>query len=136
MCDNHHYNLEEEERLVITTTVGTLAQREGCHYDTMAKMTVMVTSMQDRLQDRLVDMRTTTSSDIIRPTDRLQELRLKLLAFFSQKCLYFMANAKLPNRPAFALLPVHYAFSAFSLYRVRIADFEIRPTGFIVTDLG
>ena len=24
-----------------------------------------------------------------------------------QKCLFFMANAKLPNRPGFALLPVH-----------------------------
>ena len=83
VCDNHHYSLEEEERLVITATVGVLAQKEGCHYDTTTRMTVMITTMQDRLQERLVDMRTTTLSDIIRPTDRLQELRLKLLAFFS-----------------------------------------------------
>ena len=34
---------------------------------------------------------------------------------YPPKCLFFMANAKLPNRPGFALLPVHasYAYHSF-----------------------
>ena len=34
------------------------------------------------------------------------------------KCLFFMANAKLPNRPGFALLPVRTSDSATSTCRV------------------
>ena len=69
----------------MTTVTGVQAQGEGCHYDTMTRMTAMVTTMQDRLQERLPAMRPTTSLDyVIRQTDRLQELRLKLFRFFSQ----------------------------------------------------
>ena len=68
----------------MVTTPGALAQGEGCHYDTMTRMTAMVTTMQDRLQERLPVKRTTTSSDyIIRLTDRLQSLRTKCVRFFS-----------------------------------------------------
>ena len=85
MCDYHHYSPEEEERLTtMVTTTGEMAQGEGCHYDTMTRMTAMVTTMQDRLQERSLDKRTTTSSDyIIRLTDRLRMLRSKLYGFFS-----------------------------------------------------
>ena len=86
MCDYHHYSPEEEERLTtMVTTTGEMAQGEGCHYDTMTRMTAMVTTMQDRLQERSLDKRTTTSSDyVIRLTDRLRMLRSKILGFFSQ----------------------------------------------------
>ena len=85
MCDYHHYSLEEEERLTtMVTTTGESAQGEGCHYDTMTRTTAMVATMQDRLQERSLDKRTTTSSDyVIRLTDRLQDLRSKCLRFFS-----------------------------------------------------
>ena len=88
MCDNHHYSPKEEKRRTMTTAIGGYkAQGEGSHYDITTRMTAMVTTMQDRLQERLVDMRTMTSSDyIIRQTDRLRDsLRLKLFAFFSQR---------------------------------------------------
>ena len=79
VCDYHHYSLEEEERLTtMVTTTGEKAQGEGCHYDTMTGSTVMVTTMQDRLQERFERKRTTTSSDyIIRLTDRLLRLGAK-----------------------------------------------------------
>ena len=85
MCDNHHYHSEEEERLTtMVTTTGEMAQGEGCHYDTMTRTTAMVTTMQDRLQERSLDKRSTTSSDcIIRLTDRLLRWGLKILGFFS-----------------------------------------------------
>ena len=85
MCDYHHYSLEEEERLTTrVTTTGVQAQGEGCHYDTTTRMTAVVTTMQDRLQERLSVKRTTTSSDYaIRLTDRLQMMRSKLYGFFS-----------------------------------------------------
>ena len=69
----------------MTTVTGEKTQGEGSHDDSTTRMTAMVTTMQDRLQEGLVDMRTMTSSDyIIRLTDRLRDnLRLKLLAFFS-----------------------------------------------------
>ena len=68
----------------MTTTTGVQAFGEGCHYDTMTGMTAMVTTIQDRLQERFSTMRPTTSLDyVIRQTDRLQELRLKLFRFFS-----------------------------------------------------
>ena len=80
VCDNHHYSLKEEERLAMTTIIGEKALEEGCHYDTMIGMAAMVTTMQDRLQERSSDMRTTTLSDyVIRQTDKL----IKILAFFS-----------------------------------------------------
>ena len=86
VCDNHHYNQKEEERLVMTTVTGdTMALGEGSHYDTTTRKTAMVTTMQDRLQQRSDRREPTTSLDyIIRQTDWL---RLKLLAFFSQLCL-------------------------------------------------
>ena len=69
----------------MVTTTGVQAQGEGRHYDTMTRMTAMVTTMQDRLQERFPTMRPTTSLDyVIRQTDRLQELRLKLFRFFPQ----------------------------------------------------
>ena len=81
MCDYHHYSPEEEDIPAMTTIIGEKALGEGCHYDTMTRMTTMVTTMQDRLQERSSNMRTTTLSDyVIRLTDKL---RLKLLAFFS-----------------------------------------------------
>ena len=65
----------------MTTIIGEKALGEGCHYDTTTRMTAMVTTMQDRLQERSSDMRTTTLSDyVIRQIDKL---RLNLLAFFS-----------------------------------------------------
>ena len=49
-----------------------------------ARTTAMVATMQDRLQERFPTMRPTTSLDyVIRQTDTLQELRLKLFRFFS-----------------------------------------------------
>ena len=81
MCDNDHYHVEEEERL--TTTIGEMmAQGEGSHNDTTTRRTAMTTVMNDRLQERSNDKRTTTSlRDIVRLlTDRL---RLRLLVFFS-----------------------------------------------------
>ena len=85
MCDNHHYSLEEEERpTTMVTTTGEKAQGEGCHYDTMTRTTAMVTTMQDRLQERSLDKRTTTLSDyVIRLTDRLLRLKAKFLDCFS-----------------------------------------------------
>ena len=68
----------------MVTTRGVQAQGEGCHYDTMTRMTAMTTTMQDRLQERSPAMRPTTSLDYVnRQTDRLQELRIKLFRFFS-----------------------------------------------------
>ena len=86
VCDNHHYSPEEEERLTtMITSIGESAQGEGCHYDTMTGSTAMVTTMQDRLQERSSEKRPTTSSDyIIRLTDRLQSLRSKCVRFFSK----------------------------------------------------
>ena len=85
MCDNHYYHSEEEERLTtMVTTTGEIAQGEGCYYDTTTRTTAMVTTMQDRLQERSLDKRTTTSSDyVIRLTDRLFRWGLKILGFFS-----------------------------------------------------
>ena len=85
MCDYHHYSPEEEERLTtMVTTTGEKAQGEGRHYDTMTRTTVMITAMQDRLQERSESKRPTMSSDyIIRLTDRLQSLRSKCMRFFS-----------------------------------------------------
>ena len=61
-----------------TTVLG-----EGNHYDHMTRKTAMVTTMQDRLQERSDKREPTTSLDyIIRQTDWL---RLKLLAFLAQK---------------------------------------------------
>ena len=91
MCDYHHKHLEEEERLTtMVTTTGEKAQGEGCHYDTMTGSTIMVTTMQDRLQERFERKRTTTSSDyIIRLTDRLLRCGTKIVSCFSQKQLFF-----------------------------------------------
>ena len=85
MCDNHHYSLEEEERLTtMVTTTGEKAQGEGCHYDPMTGSTAMVTTMQDRLQERSSVKRPTTSSDyIIRLTDRLRVFGAKMTSCFS-----------------------------------------------------
>ena len=86
VCDYHHYSLEEEERLTtMVTTTGEKAQGEGCHYDAMTGSTAMVTTMQDRLQERF-EKRTTTSSDyIIRLTDRLLRLGAKNFRLFFTK---------------------------------------------------
>ena len=86
MCDNHHYSLKEEERLTtMVTSIGEKAQGEGCHYDSMTGSTIMVTTMQDRLQERS-EKRTRTSSDyVIRLTDRLRVFGAKLTSCFSQK---------------------------------------------------
>ena len=75
MCDYHHYSPEEEERpTTMITTIGGMAQGEGCHYDSMTGSTAMVTTMQDRLQERSESKRTTTSLDyIIRLTDRCRK---------------------------------------------------------------
>ena len=85
MCDYHHYHLEEDERLTTMVTIkGEKAQGEGCHYDTTTRMTAMATTTQDRLQERSLDKRTTTSSDyFIRLTDRLLRLGSKLSDCFS-----------------------------------------------------
>ena len=85
VCDNHHYSPEEEERLTtMITSIGESAQGEGCHYDTMTGSTAMVTTMQDRLQERSSEKRPTMSSDyIIRLTDRLLRLGSKLSDCFS-----------------------------------------------------
>ena len=69
----------------MVTTTGEMAQGEGCHHDTMTRTTAMVTAMQDRLQERSLDKRTTTSSDyVIRLTDRLLRLGSKISDCFSQ----------------------------------------------------
>ena len=80
----------EEERLTtMVTTTGEMAQGEGCHHDRMTRMTAMVTTMQDRLQERSLDKRTTTSSDhIIRLADRLLRLGSKFSDCFSH--LFFI----------------------------------------------
>ena len=85
VCDNHHYNPEEEERLTtMITNIGELAQGEGCHHDTMTGSTAMVTTMKDRLQERSSEKRPMTSSDyIIRLTDRLLRLGVKISSCFS-----------------------------------------------------
>ena len=85
MCDYHHCSPEEEERLTtMVTTTGEKAPGEGCHYDTMTRMTAMATTTQDRLQERSLDKRTTTSSDyVIRLTDRLLRLGSKISDCFS-----------------------------------------------------
>ena len=84
VCDSQYYYPEEEERLT-TMTGDRQAQGEGCLYDSTVRKTEIVTTMQDRLQERLNKIK--TSSDyIIRQTDKL---RLKLLAFFSQSLCYF-----------------------------------------------
>ena len=87
MCDYHHEHLEEDERpTTMVTTTGVLAQGQGCHYDTMTGSTAMVTTMQDRLQERSSTKRPTTSWDyVIRLTDRLRMLRSKFYTFFSQR---------------------------------------------------
>ena len=71
------------ERPAMTTITGdTMALGEGSHYDTTTRKAAMVTTMQDRLQERLDKIR--TSSDyIIRLTD---SLRSKFLAFLSHVC--------------------------------------------------
>ena len=86
VCDYHHYSPEEEERLTtMITTTGEMAQGEGCHCDSMTGSTAMVTTMQDRLQERSESKRTTTSLNyIIRLTDRLRSFGTKILGFFSQ----------------------------------------------------
>ena len=86
VCDYHHYSPEEEERLTtMVTATGEKAQGEGCHYDTMTGSTAMITTMQDRLQERF-EKRTTTSSDyIIRLTDRLLRCGTKIITCFSHK---------------------------------------------------
>ena len=61
MCDYDYYSLEEEERQTMITRVMT-AQGEGSHYDTTTRMTAMTTIMQDRLQERSIDKRDTTTS--------------------------------------------------------------------------
>ena len=85
VCDYDHYHPEEEERLTtMVTTIGESAQGEGCHYDTMTGSTAMVTTMQDRLQERSSVKRPTTSLDyVIRLTDRLQSLGAKISDCFS-----------------------------------------------------
>ena len=83
MCDYHHYSPEEEERRTMVTTTGAQAQGEGCHYNTMTRMTVMTTTMQDRLQERSPAMRPPTSLDyVIRLTDRLRSLLTKCMRSF------------------------------------------------------
>ena len=84
VCDYHHHSPEEEERLTTMVTVtGGKAQGEGCHYDSMTGSTVMVTTMQDRLQEKSECKRTTTSLDyIIRLTDKLQSLRQNVCVSF------------------------------------------------------
>ena len=72
MCDNHHYSPKEEERLRLpmTTIIGEKALGEGCHYDTTTRVTAIVTTMQDRLQERLDRREPTTSLDyVVRLTD-------------------------------------------------------------------
>ena len=87
VCDYDHYHPEEEERLTtMVNTTGESAQGEGRHYDTMTGLTAMVTTMQDRLQERSSVKRPTTSLDyVIRLTDRLQSLGTKISDCFSQK---------------------------------------------------
>ena len=68
----------------MVTNTGGMAQGEGCHYDTTTRMTVITTSMQDRLQERIPAKRTTTPSDyIIRLTDRLLRCGTKIITCFS-----------------------------------------------------
>ena len=105
MCDYHHEHLEEDERpTTMVTTTGVLAQGEGCHYDTMTGSTAMVTTMQDRLQERLPTKRPTTSLDyVIRLTDRLRMLRSKFYTFFSQIHFSFCLSdaSAIPPPPCF-----------------------------------
>ena len=99
MCDYHHNHLEEEERLTtMVTTTGGMAQGEGCHYDTMTGSTAMVTTTQDRLQERSESKRTTTSLDyIIRQTDRLLRWGSKISGFFSQKHMTPYSRSQTPD---------------------------------------
>ena len=85
VCDYQHYRPEEEERLTtIITSIGESTQGEGRHYDPTTRKTVEITATQDRLQERLLVKRPTTSSDyIIRLTDRLLRLGSKLSDCFS-----------------------------------------------------
>ena len=69
VCDNHHYSPEEEERLATVTTTGVLAQGEGRHYDTTTRTTVMVTTMQDRLQERFTYQETNDIVGLCHQTD-------------------------------------------------------------------
>ena len=69
MCDYHHYSPEEEERRTMVTTTGIQAQGEGCHYDTMTRMTVVTTTMQDRLQERLPNNETNDIVGLRHQTD-------------------------------------------------------------------
>ena len=97
VCDYHHYSLEEKERLTtMITTTGEKAQGEGRHYDTMTGSTIMVTTVQDRLQERFERKRTTTSSDyIIRLTDRLLRCGTKIISCFSQlEARYLLGNPR------------------------------------------
>ena len=104
VCDYHHEHLEEEERLTtMVTTTGALAQGEGCHYDTMTGSTAMVTTMQDRLQERLSTKRPTTSLDyVIRLTDRL---RSKIYTFFSHKIPKIRKRGFRSQKPPFPTTP-------------------------------
>ena len=70
----------------MVTSTGDMTLGEGRHYDTMTRTTIMITAMQDRLQERFERKRTTTSSDyIIRLTDRLLRCGTKIISCFSQK---------------------------------------------------
>ena len=80
-CDNDHNYPEEEERLTLTTG-DTTALGEGSHYDAMTRMTAMVITMQDIVQERSEDKRTTTLWDyVIRLTYELRLLLLLLLGW-------------------------------------------------------
>ena len=77
------------KRQTMVTTTGAQAQGEGRHGDTTTRTTAIVTTMQDRLHERLSTKRPTTSLDyVIRLTDRLQRLRSKMLRIFSHKYEY------------------------------------------------
>ena len=60
----------------------------------------MVTTMQDRLQERFERKRTTTSDYIIRLTDRLLRLGAKISDCFSHKQDFQVAMAENPTNPS------------------------------------
>ena len=72
MCDNDNYHREEEDRQT-TMTGETMAQREGSHYDTTTRMTVVTTVMKDRLQERSDDKKRTMTSSLLVMMTRLTD---------------------------------------------------------------
>ena len=91
----------------MVTTTGEKAQGEGCHNDTTTRMTPMITATQDRLQERSMDKRTTTSSDyIIRLTDGLLRCGTKIIICFSQFQSFSFASVEVMTEQCAPFFPI------------------------------